>query len=111
MQVSGIWPRLRKGGIRESWIGIRESRLPNPDHRTPSSVMQRQIEQSVEALLQDDPETDGLISALALDGAGGAREVGWEAVRAWTAESGVLWVHLNRLKEDAEHYIRAEAGL
>jgi zinc transporter len=56
-------------------------------------------------------EDAGLIVGLLLDGKGGAREVGWPEIRAWTPEAGVLWVHLNRTKEDAERYIRAEAGL
>jgi zinc transporter len=56
-------------------------------------------------------DDDGLIVGLLLDGKGGAREVGWDEIRAWTPDAGVLWVHLNRMKEDAERYIRAEAGL
>ncbi len=56
-------------------------------------------------------DDDGLIVGLLLDGKGGAREVGWAEIRAWVPDAGVLWVHLNRMKEDAERYIRAEAGL
>ena len=58
-----------------------------------------------------DRENDGLIVGLLLDGKGGARPVEWPEIRAWTPEAGVLWLHLNRTKEDAEHYIRHEAGL
>lgn len=54
---------------------------------------------------------DGLIVGLLLDGKGGAREVGWPEIRAWTPEAGVLWLHLNRTKDDAETYVRREAGL
>jgi zinc transporter len=54
---------------------------------------------------------EGLVHAYLLDGNGGGREVGWTEVRAWTADAGVLWVHLNRTREDAEHYLRNEAGL
>jgi zinc transporter len=53
----------------------------------------------------------GLVYAYLLDGKGAGRIVGWTEVRAWTPEAGVLWVHLNRTKEDAEHYIRNDAGL
>ena len=53
----------------------------------------------------------GLLYAYLLDGKGGGREIGWDEVRGWTPEKGALWVHLNRTKEDAEHFIRAEAGL
>jgi zinc transporter len=73
--------------------------------------LQDQIETQVAALLGGDEEHDGLVSGLLLDGQGGAREVEWKDVRAWTPESGVLWVHLNRTKEDSDHYIRHEAGL
>jgi zinc transporter len=59
----------------------------------------------------DDPESDGLVIALLLDGKGGARELDWPEVRSWTPEAGVLWVHLNRTKDEADHYVRQEAGL
>jgi zinc transporter len=58
---------------------------------------------------QDD--RDGLISGLLLDGKGGAREVEWPEVKHWTPETGVLWVHLNRSKDEADRYIRHDAGL
>jgi zinc transporter len=72
-----------------------------------------EIEARIQGLLAADPddEHDGLISALLFDGQGGAREVQWADVRAWRPEAGVLWVHLNRTKEDSDHYIRHEAGL
>ncbi len=54
---------------------------------------------------------DGLIVGLLLDGRGGARKVDWPEIRAWTPEAGVLWLHLNRTKDDAETYIRHEASL
>jgi zinc transporter len=53
----------------------------------------------------------GLVFAYLLDGHGGGREIGWDEVRGWTPENGVLWVHLNRTKEDAEQYLRRDAGL
>jgi len=53
----------------------------------------------------------GLIYAYLLDGNGGGREIGWTEARGWTPEMGVLWLHLNRTKEDAERYLRHEAGL
>lgn len=59
----------------------------------------------------DGEEHDGLVSALVFDGRGGARAVEWAEVRAWSPDAGVLWVHLNRTREDSDHYIRHEAGL
>ena len=56
-------------------------------------------------------EDDGLIVGLLLDGKGGARKIDWPEIRAWTPEAGVLWLHLNRTKDDAAQYIRREAGL
>jgi len=41
-------------------------------------------------------EQDGLIAAYMLDGKGGARELTWTEVCAWTPDQGVLWVHLDR---------------
>jgi len=58
-----------------------------------------------------DVAEQGLIFAYLLDGNGSGREIGWDEVRGWTADKGVLWVHLNRTKEDAERYLRQEAGL
>ncbi len=77
--------------------------------------MQRQLEPT-EKLEQapgtlEEGDVDGLISAYLLDGAGGAREIGWPEVKTWVPEAGVLWLHLNRTKEEAERYIRHEAGL
>lgn len=59
----------------------------------------------------DTEEHAGLVSACLFDGNGGARELQWPEVKAWRPEAGVLWLHLNRTKDDAEHYIRDEAGL
>lgn len=54
---------------------------------------------------------DGLVSGLLLDGKGGAREVEWPEIKHWTPDMGVLWVHLNRTAEEADHYVRQDAGL
>ena len=35
------------------------------------------------------------VDYLILDGRGGAREVGWDAVEGWTADQGLLWLHLD----------------
>jgi len=69
-------------------------------------ALKRQVQANVPAR-----EHDGLISGLMFDGKGGARAVDWAEVRAWTPEAGVLWVHLDRTKPDADRYLRHEAGL
>ncbi len=56
-------------------------------------------------------EHDGLVSGLLLDGLGSAREVEWPEIKHWTPDAGALWVHLNRRTEEADHYVRHDAGL
>lgn len=65
----------------------------------------------MEDLPKDQFEHDGLISGLLLDGKGGAREVEWPEIKHWTPDAGVLWVHLNRRADEADHYVRHDAGL
>lgn len=60
---------------------------------------------------QEQFDHDGLVSGLLLDGRGSAREVEWPEIKHWTADAGVLWVHLNRTFEEADHYVRHDAGL
>jgi zinc transporter len=53
----------------------------------------------------------GLIAALLLDGQGGARSVGWNEIRAWTPEAGMLWVHLDRAVDAARLWLVDESGV
>lgn len=54
---------------------------------------------------------DGLICAYILDGKGGGHEVDWSAVKAWSPEQGILWVHLVRDADDARHWLQHDSGL
>jgi zinc transporter len=54
---------------------------------------------------------DGLISGFLLDGQGGGTEVGWQAIRDWQPDQGVLWVHLDRNSERACRWVDSESGL
>jgi len=56
-------------------------------------------------------DEDGLISGFLLDGQGGGTEVGWQAIRDWQPDRGVLWVHLDRNSERACRWVDAESGL
>jgi len=56
-------------------------------------------------------ESNGLICAFILDGTGGGRQVDWQEIRAWTAEQGVLWLHLDRTGKDARRWLRKESGI
>ncbi len=56
-------------------------------------------------------ETDGLVYSYLLDGKGGGRRLGWDGVRSWRPEQGVLWVHLNYAGSESARWLREEAGL
>jgi zinc transporter len=56
-------------------------------------------------------ENDGLIMAYILDGAGGGRKIGWEEIKSWQPELGILWVHLNYSDPDAQAWISEQSGL
>jgi len=56
-------------------------------------------------------EESGLIVAYLLDGHGGGREVGWPAVREWKPSSGLLWLHLDYTRPDAQEWMRKESGV
>jgi len=53
----------------------------------------------------------GLRFALLLDGSGGARELGWDEIRAWDPADGFLWVHLERDDPNAARWLRSESGI
>ena len=53
----------------------------------------------------------GLIFACVLDGRGRGRFGGWELVRAWAPDDGVLWVHLDFRADDAQSWLVEESGL
>ena len=55
--------------------------------------------------------TGGLVCAYLLDGQGGGRPLDWDGVRAWSADQGLLWVHLDYAGADAIHWLRHESGL
>ncbi len=53
----------------------------------------------------------GLINAYLLDGQGGGKRLDWTGVRSWTAENGLLWIHLDFTEEEAEQWLLKESGL
>jgi zinc transporter len=53
----------------------------------------------------------GLIVAYVLDGRGGGREIGWQAVRAWKPSDGLLWIHLDYSQPAAQAWVREESGV
>ncbi len=53
----------------------------------------------------------GMIFAVLLDGEGGARELDWEGVRAWTPEQGFLWTHLDYRAPGVREWLADGPGL
>ncbi len=56
-------------------------------------------------------EQDGLICAVILDGKGGGREIGWPEIDSWSADQGVLWVHLDRTGAAAQNWLAQRSGI
>ncbi|WP_455218824.1 zinc transporter ZntB [Kaarinaea lacus] len=48
---------------------------------------------------------NGLVVAYILDGKGGGRPIGWEELRQWSPEQGILWAHFDRTIEQAVSYL------
>lgn len=56
-------------------------------------------------------ETNGLVCAFVHLSDGLWKRVGWNEVRMWKSEQGLLWVHLDRTVEQARKYLQDESGL
>lgn len=56
-------------------------------------------------------ETEGLVSAIILDGKGGGRFGGWDEVRRWSSDEGILRLHLDYMSEATQQWLREESGL
>ena len=54
---------------------------------------------------------DGLLGAYILDGAGGAKEIGWEEINRWNPGAGFLWLHLDRKASGTSEWMGARSGL
>ncbi|ACF12615.1 Mg2 transporter protein CorA family protein [Chloroherpeton thalassium ATCC 35110] len=53
----------------------------------------------------------GLIHGYLLDGKGGALEMDWPAIQAWSEEKGVRWLHFDYSDSHIEKWLTAESGL
>jgi len=56
-------------------------------------------------------EQDGLICAVILDGKGGGREIGWPEIESWSADQGILWVHLDRTGTAAQEWLAQRSSI
>jgi len=52
-----------------------------------------------------------LIAAYILDGQGGGEAVAWREINNWSAEKGLLWVHLDYTLAESEKWLREKSGL
>lgn len=57
------------------------------------------------------PEENAPVYACLLDGKGGGTPGGWEMVRRWAPEQGVLWVHLDRKDLTAQRWLAEETAV
>lgn len=53
----------------------------------------------------------GLIFALSLDGQGGGKEIDWNAIKTWSQEKNVLWVHLDYTENDTKNWLYDDSGI
>lgn len=56
-------------------------------------------------------QESGLILSYLLDGSGHGKPLSWDQIDAWSAEQGILWVHLNRDSEDAQTWLQDKSGI
>lgn len=56
-------------------------------------------------------KNDWLVSALVLNGKGGAKKINEKGLKKWKPKDGVLWVHLNLQQQGAHQWLSKEAGL
>jgi len=61
--------------------------------------------------MTDATEPHGLRHTRLLDGKGGAIDLDWDKVEAWSAEQGCLWLHFNYEDTDVVEWLRNRSGL
>lgn len=55
--------------------------------------------------------SDGLIMAYIIDGAGGGKRVGWEEIETWKPKQGLLWIHFNYGIPRTRSWLYEKSGL
>jgi len=53
----------------------------------------------------------GLIAAYILDGKGSGQKIGWNEIKSWSEDDGLLWIHLDYTFPDSEKWLFEESGL
>lgn len=56
-------------------------------------------------------DDEGLIYAYLLNGQGSGEAQGWEKVKQWQPEHGLLWVHLEYSNPFSQQWVLHESGL
>jgi len=51
------------------------------------------------------PEPTGLANAYLLDGHGGGEQLDWNGIERWTPADGTLWLNLDYMLPDAQHWL------
>jgi zinc transporter len=54
---------------------------------------------------------NGLVFGYVLDGDGAGRHVGWDKIRDWSPEKGILWLHLDYASKKAKDWLSESSGL
>ena len=54
---------------------------------------------------------NGLVAAYILDGKGGGRAIGWDEVRQWSPDQGLLWAHFDRSVPQVVTYLSEQCNL
>jgi zinc transporter len=56
-------------------------------------------------------DESGLVFACVLNGDGSGKRVGWPEIDSWTADQGLLWVHLDSNSQDAITWLETRSGI
>jgi Mg2+ and Co2+ transporter CorA/anti-anti-sigma regulatory factor len=115
------WQLIRDGLTRvrrivdesESHITWSLPRKPEPSASSSSSLEPRRTPapRSLSMIPEATRAPDGLWLALLLDGSGGARELGWDAINAWDPGQGKLWLHLDPADARVSQWLRSQPEL
>ena len=54
---------------------------------------------------------EGLIFACILNGNGDSQALTWDEINMWSSQQGPLWIHLDRMGTDSQHWLQEKSGL
>jgi len=56
-------------------------------------------------------QATGLIAAYIFDGNGGGRSIGWEDIKNWSSDDGILWLHMDYTASKVRDWVLEESGV